>query len=76
MNDTIEITAEEIARHYSATMDSVNLINALKVKSVLNAEETDTLARNQEHLAGMLAKDYWTDEDLTPLETAAAIAEK
>ncbi len=28
MNDTIEITAEEIARHYSAAMDSVNLINA------------------------------------------------
>ena len=76
MNDTIEITAEEIARHYSAAMDSVNLINALKVKSALNAEETDSLARNQEHLVGMLAKDYWTTEDLTPLETAAAIAEK
>ena len=68
MNDTIEITAEEIARHYSATMDSVNLINALKAKPDLNDEETDTLARNQEHLVGMLAKDFWTTEDLTPLQ--------
>ena len=71
MNDTIEITPEQIAKHYSAAMDSVNLINALKAKPVLNAEETDTLARNQEHLVGMLAKDYWTDEDLTPLQNAA-----
>jgi len=67
----IETTPEQIAKHYSAAMDSVNLINALKVKPVLNAEETDSLARNQEHLAGMLAKDYWTDEDLTPLQSAA-----
>ena len=71
MNDTIEITPEQIAKHYSAAMDSVNLINALKAKPVLNAEETGTLARNQEHLALMLEKDYWTTEDLTPLRSAA-----
>jgi len=70
-NYVIETTPEQIAQHYSAAMDSVNLINALKAKPVLNAEETDTLARNQEHLVGMLAKDYWTDEDLTPLQNAA-----
>jgi len=67
----IETTPEQIAKHYSAAMDSVNLINALKAKPVLNAEETGALARNQEHLVGMLEKDYWTDEDLTPLQSAA-----
>jgi len=70
-NYVIETTPEQITKHYSAAMDSVNLINALKAKPALNDEETDRLARNQEHLVGMLAKDYWTDEDLTPLQAAA-----
>jgi hypothetical protein len=67
----IETTPEQIEKHYSSAMDSVNLINALKAKPVLNAEETDRLARNQEHLVLMLAKDYWTTEDLTPMQSAA-----
>jgi hypothetical protein len=67
----IKTTPEQIAKNYSAAMDSVNLINALKAKPVLNAEETDRLARNQEHLVLMLAKDYWTTEDLTPIQDAA-----
>ena len=67
----IENTPEQIAKHYSAAMDSVNLINALKAKPALNAEETDRLARNQKHLVGMLAKDYWTTEDLTQLQAVA-----
>jgi hypothetical protein len=29
------------------------------------------LARNKEHLRIMIAKDYWTTEDLTPLQQAA-----
>jgi len=69
---TIETTPEQISKHYSAAMDSVNLINALKAKPALNAEDTGTLARNQEHLVIMLAKEYWTTEDLTPLQSAAA----
>ena len=67
----IENTPEQIAKHYSAAMDSVNLINALKAKPALTDEEADTLARNQEHLVGMLAKDFWTTEDLTPLQAVA-----
>jgi len=67
----IENTSEQIAKHYSSAMDSVNLINALKAKPVLDVEETGTLARNQEHLALMLEKDYWTTENLTPLQNAA-----
>lgn len=68
----MELTAEEIARHYSAAMDSVNLINGAKPENVTNEEWADTIARNKEHLKIMLAKDFWTDEDLTPLQQAAA----
>jgi hypothetical protein len=65
------ITAEEIARHYSAAMDSVNLINAGKTEDMSDEDWTDTLRRNKEHLNIMIAKDFWTTEDLTPLRSAA-----
>jgi hypothetical protein len=66
-----EVTAEEIARHYSAAMDSVNLINGDKPELMSDEDWADTIARNKEHLNIMLAKDFWTTEDLTPLEAAA-----
>jgi dihydrodipicolinate synthase/N-acetylneuraminate lyase len=73
MTDIIENkpTAEEIARHYSAAMDSVNLINSEKPEQVSDEEWADTIKRNKEHLNIMLAKDFWTTEDLTPLQDAA-----
>ena len=67
----LTLTAEEIARHYSAAMDSVNLINSTKPENTTDEEWEDTIARNKAHLVIMLSKDYWTDEDLTPLEEAA-----
>jgi hypothetical protein len=65
-------TPEQIAQHYSAAMDSVNLINAGKPAQMTDADWTACLSRNKEHLKIMLAKDYWTTEDLTPLRTASA----
>lgn len=65
-------TAEEIAQHYSAAMDSVNLINAGQPEKMSNADWSDTVSRNKEHLKIMLAKDFWTTEDLGPLQAAAA----
>ena len=65
-------TAEEIARHYSAAMDSVNLINGGKPEGMDDAEWADCVARNKEHLKIMLAKDFWTTEDLAPLQAASA----
>jgi len=65
-------TAEQIAQHYSAAMDSVNLINAGKPERMTDAEWADCLSRNKEHLKIMVAKDFWTTEDLTPLQQAAA----
>ncbi len=72
MNDTIEITAEEIARHLSAAMDSVNLINAGQSEGMTDEDWADTVSRNVEHLQIMLAKDFWTTEDLTPIQAAIA----
>jgi hypothetical protein len=65
-------TPEQIAKHYSAAMDSVNLINAGKPITMTDAEWADCLNRNKDHLIIMLAKDYWTTEDLAPLQAAAA----
>jgi hypothetical protein len=64
-------TAEEIAHHYSAAMDSVNLVNGDKPENTTDADWADTIARNKEHLKIMLAKDFWTTEDLSPLEAAS-----
>jgi len=72
MNDTIEITAEEITRHLSAAMDSVNLINAGQPEGMTDEDWADTVSRNVEHLQIMLAKTYWTTEDLTPIQAAIA----
>ena len=75
MNEQIEQpTAEQIARHYSAAMDSVNLINSEKPEFTSDADWADTLERNAAHLEIMVAKDYWTTENLTPFTAAIATA--
>lgn len=66
-----EITPAQIAQHYSAAMDSVNLITAGKQSGMSDADWADTLTRNKEHLKIMLAKDYWTTENLSPLINAS-----
>ena len=63
-------TAAEIAQNYSAALDSVTVINDLMALSSRDAEQTETIARNVEHLELMVAKDYWTTEDLKPLNSA------
>jgi len=68
MSDTL--TTEEIAGHYSAAMDSVNLINALMAQGSRTTEEQDTVDRNVDHLQIMVAKGYWTTEDLAPFNNA------
>jgi hypothetical protein len=64
-------TAEQIAKHYAAAMDSVNLINGDKPEGMEDADWADTIARNKEHLKIMLAKDFWTTENLKPLQDAS-----
>jgi hypothetical protein len=67
-----EITAEEIAQHYSACMDSVNLINAVVAAPADYADDETVLQRNVDHLAVMVLQDYWTTEDMAPLNAAIA----
>jgi hypothetical protein len=69
----LELTPEqEVQRSYDAAMDSVNLINAGQPEGMTAEDWTDTLKRNKDHLLIMLAKDYWTTENLTPLREASA----
>lgn len=64
-------TPEQIQRHFNAAMDSVNLINGGKPEYMTDADWADCLSRNKEHLKIMLAKDYWTNENLAPLQAAS-----
>ena len=68
MNDTL--TPEKIQRHYDAAMDSVNLLNAGQPDGMDDEEWADCVRRNVAHLEIMVAKDFWTDHDLTPFYEA------
>jgi hypothetical protein len=69
------ITSDEIAAHYSAAMDSVNLINAVISSPDDYANDETVLQRNIDHLKIMVAKDYWTTEDMAPINAAIAAGE-
>jgi len=69
-----EITAEQIAQHYTAMGHSVDLINAIIAGEAMAdddaADKQDCVDRNVEHLEIMVAKDFWTDEDMTAVNAA------
>ena len=69
-----EITAEQIAQHYLAMGHSVDLINAIIAGDAMAdddaADKQDCVDRNVEHLEIMVAKDFWTDEDMTAVNAA------
>jgi len=72
MENIETVTPEQVAKHYSACLDSVHLIQNGKPDEMEDSEWQDCLARNKEHLRLMLAKDFWTTENMTPLEEASA----
>ena len=67
-------TAEEIAQDYTAMGHSVDLINAIiggtQMADNTAEEKQDCVDRNVAHLEIMVAKDYWTDEDMTAVNSA------
>tara|TARA_R100001377_G_scaffold15798_1_gene8055 strand:- start:103 stop:336 length:234 start_codon:yes stop_codon:yes gene_type:complete len=71
-------TTEEIAAHYSAMGNSVELINSIRASNSIVGKETtaqerqDCIDRNVGHLEIMVAKDYWTTEDMTAVNAAIA----
>ena len=69
-----EITTEQIAQNYTALGHSVQLITDVIAGDAMaddDAEERQgCVDRNVEHLQLMVAKDYWTDEDMTAVNAA------
>ena len=67
-------TAEDIAQDFTAMGHSVELINGIIDGSKMADDEAEdkqsTVDRNVEHLELMVAKDFWTDEDMTDVESA------
>ena len=74
-----EITAEQIAQHYTAMGHSVDLINAIIAGEAMAdddaAERQDCVSRNVEHLKIMRGKDFWTNEDMTAVDAAITAGE-
>jgi len=68
-------TAEEIAQHFVAMGHSVDLLNAGQPEGMDDAEWADCVSRNVEHLKIMVAKDFWTTEDMTAANAAIAANE-
>ena len=67
-----EITEEQIAQNYTAMGHSVDLLNAGQPEGMDDADWADTVSRNVEHLILMVAKDFWTTEDMTAVNAAIA----
>jgi len=69
-----ELTTEQIAQNYTAMGHSVQLITDVIAGNAMaddDAEERQgCVDRNVEHLQLMVAKDYWTDEDMTAVNAA------
>jgi hypothetical protein len=69
-----EKTTEEITQDYTAMGHSVDLINAIIAGTAMADDEAedkqDCVDRNVAHLEIMVAKDYWTDEDMTAVNSA------
>ena len=70
-----ELTPEQIAQHYSAAMDSVNLINSVIADPDKYANDETVLDRNVDHLQIVVAWSFWTTEDMAPINAAIAAGE-
>jgi hypothetical protein len=70
MSDTP--SSDKIAQNYTAMGHSVDLLNAGKPSLMSDDDWNIIKASNVEHLELMVAKDYWTDEDMTAVNKAIA----
>jgi hypothetical protein len=69
-------TPEELDRHYSAMLDSVNLINEIvnneNEEKYRNVDIARVLKANVDHLKIMLEREEWGDRDLIVINAAIA----
>jgi hypothetical protein len=70
LEGTTTTSVENIAKIYEGMGHSVSLINGSKPESWTEDEWNTTVEKNKEHLRIMVAKDYWTDEDMTAVNAA------
>ena len=70
----MENTIEQIAQHFTAMGHSVSLINDIiagdAMADDITEDKQDCVGRNVGHLEIMVAKDFWTDEDMTEVNAA------
>jgi len=67
-----ELTPERIAKHYSACLDSVFVINDAIANPEKYSGDDTLIQRNVQHLEGMRSADFWTTEDFTEIDAAIA----
>ena len=69
-----DLTTEQIAQHFTAMGHSVSLINDIIAGDAMADDTTedkqDCVDRNVGHFEIMVAKDFWTDEDMTEVNAA------
>jgi len=66
------VDAVEIAQYYTSLCNLVDMINAGKPESMEDAEWEQHRTLNIEWLQGVVAKDFWTNEDMTAVNTLLA----
>jgi len=59
-----------LSQQYTWALESVALINAIVSDDTGYTEPTACVVRNVEHLQIMVAKDFWTTQDMEPLNNA------
>ena len=69
-----DLTTEQVQQHYTAMGHSVALINDIIAGDAMADDTTedkqDCVGRNVGHLEIMVAKDFWTSEDMTSANAA------
>jgi len=61
---------ERIAEHYSACLDSVEVINDAIANPDRYVNDDTVIERNVQHLEIMRQADFWGTEDMAPIDAA------
>lgn len=64
----VEYTQEDIEQVYKSALQSVELITKGKPDYMSPKRWEEQLDRNKKHIEQVLKYNFWTNEDLTPLQ--------
>ena len=65
-----KVEESELARHYAAMGESVDLINEIIATGDKDEESLDAISRNVKHLEIMVTQTYWTTENMSDVNAA------